>query len=317
MRLHTGFEEIERFRAVAVGSHFLAACVVQLRHLADEGNNVAEEFHQSAHSHILACANAEHGEYTACDKSLSNTFAHFVLSESFFFEEFLHQSFIVLCCCLHEGFVKFHGFVHLLGGDVFDGGDSALGLPAEFLHEQYIDERVESWASFKRVLNLYALAAIDILHAVDDVVEVALFTVELINKENDRLFQFFGIAKVVLRTHFRTVLAIDEDDSLVGDIERSDGAPNEIVGSRAVYNVEFLVVPFHMEYCWEDRVSIFQLNREIVAHGVLCLHASAALDDTGFVKHTFGKCGLAAARTAEQCDVLNFVCLIYFHINRF
>ena len=315
--LHGGLEEIERLGTIAVGSDFLAARIVHLGHVADKGNHVAKEFHQAAHAHVLASADTEHGEDAAGDQPLADAHAHLVLGQCLLLEELLHQLLVVLGGSLHKRFVEFHGLVHLLGGDVFDGGDSALGLPAEFLHEQYIDERMEIRACLKRVLDLYALVAVDVLHVVDDVVEVALFAVELVNEEDDGLAQLLRVAEVVLGAHFRPILSVDEDDRLVGDVERGDGSAYEVVGTRAVDDIEFLVVPFHMEYCWEDRVTIFQLNRKIVAHGVLCLHASAALDDSGFVKHTLGKCGLAATRTAKQCYVLDFIRLIYFHINRF
>ena len=116
-----------------------------------------------------------------------------------------------------------------------------------------------------------------------------------------------------MRAHFGPVLPVDEHHGLVGHVERSDGAAHKVVRSRAVDNVEFLVVPLHMEDRGEHRVAVFQLNGEIVAHRVFGFDGAAALDETGFKQHTFGKGRLAAARTANKRDVLNLVSLIYSH----
>ena len=63
----------------------------------------------------------------------------------------------------------------------------------------------------------------------------------------------------------------------------------------------------------EHRVAVFLFHREVVAHGVLTLYSAAALDDACLVDHCFGKCSLAATRTAKQCNVFNLVSLINFH----
>ena len=72
-----------------------------------------------------------------------------------------------------------------------------------------------------------------------------------------------------------------------------------------------------MEDCGEDRIAILLLHGEVVAHGVLTFYGAAALDDASLVNHCFGKSGLAATRTAKQCNVLNLVSLIYLHIFKF
>ena len=66
----------------------------------------------------------------------------------------------------------------------------------------------------------------------------------------------------------------------------------------------------------KDRVAIFLLYWEVVTYSILGFYRTTALDDTSFIKHTLGKCGLATTRTAKQGDVFDFICLIYFHIKK-
>ena len=312
MRLHTGLEEEERSRTVAVGCDFLASSVFHLRHFAHEGNHVAEEFHQAAHTHILACADAENGENRACDKAFANTFAHFVFREVFRFEEFLHQGIVATGSSLH-----FLGLVELVGGNVLDDGSATFGLPRIFLHQQHVDDGVETRTCCDGILHRHAVRTINVLQLVENLVEVAVFLIELVHKENHGLAEFGGVAEGIHRAHLGTIRSIDEDDGLVGHVQCRDGAAHEVVGTRTVDDVELLAVPLGVEDGREDRVAILLLHGEVVAHRVFTLYGATAFDDAGLIDHCFGKSGLAATRTANQRDVFYFICLIDFHCFKF
>ena len=139
-------------------------------------------------------------------------------------------------------------------------------------------------------MYLHAFVAVDFLHLQYEIVEVALFRVQLVDEEDDRLLQLLGVAEVVLRAHLRAVLAIDEDHGLVGDVESRDGASHEVVVSKV------------------------ELHRHEVGDGVLRLNGSTTLYDSSLIQHAFGKRGLAATFGANERDVLNFVGLINSHI---
>ena len=287
---------------------------MNLWHLADERHYVAEELHEASYAHVLTGAYAEHGEYGACNEALSDAFSQLVLGEGLFLEEFLHKTLVVFGGSLYERLVQFHCLVHFLGRYIFDDRSTAFRLPRVFLHEEHVDERVESCSSGDRVLYLYAFRTIDVLHGRDKRVEVALVAVELVDKEYHRLLQLFSVSEVVLRAYLGTVLSVDEDHGLVSHVESRNGTSDEIVRSRTVDDVQLLVVPFNVEHGREDRVAVFLLYREVVADCVFSFDGAAALDDAGFIKHRLGKCCLAATRTAKQCNVFDFTCLIYFHI---
>ena len=164
------------------------------------------------------------------------------------------------------------------------------------------------------ILDLNALRTIDVLHALDELIKVAFVAVKLVDEEDDRLVQLFGISEVVLCANLRAILAIDEYDGLVGDVEGRDGTPHKVVATRTIDNIELFAIPLCMEYGGEDRIAVLLLHREIVAYRILGFYGATTLDDTSFEKHTLGKCGLAATRTANQGNVFNLICLIYFHI---
>ena len=102
MRLYSCLEEIQRSRRVGIGRNFLSSRIMHLRHVTNERHYVTKEFHQATNAHTLACTNAEHWEYRACDESLADTLTHLILCKCLFFKEFLHQSLVVLCSSLNE-----------------------------------------------------------------------------------------------------------------------------------------------------------------------------------------------------------------------
>ena len=164
-------------------------------------------------------------------------------------------------------------------------------------------------------MYLHTLGPIDVAHAGHESIEIAMLTIQLVHQEDNRLTQFVCIAEGILCSDFRTILSVDEDNSLVGHVQCRDGTTHKVIGTRTVNDIQFLVVPLNVEDGRKDRVTVFLLHGEIVADRVLCLHRTTTFDDAGFKQHTFGKSRLAATRTAKQGNVLDFVCLIYSHIN--
>ena len=136
---------------------------------------------------------------------------------------------------------------------------------------------MKSGPGLDRILYFHTLRSIDVAHGVHHIVEVTLLGVELIDKEDDWLFELLRVAEYVLRAYLRAILTIDENHGLVGDVEGCDGTSHEVVGARTVDNIQLLIVPFHMEYRWENGVTIFLLHGEIIAHGVMLFHRSATL----------------------------------------
>ena len=118
---------------------------------------------------------------------------------------------------------------------------------------------------------------------------------------------------MVLCAHLYAIGTLEQENGGVCDIECSQGRSHKIVRTRTVNDIEFLPIPFHMEYGGEHRIAIFLLHREIVADRILLCDASATFDDTGFIKERLCQSGLARTVIAKQGDVLNLVCLINFH----
>ena len=162
-------------------------------------------------------------------------------------------------------------------------------------------------------MNLYALRTINLLHAGNDIVEVTFVGIQLVDQEDDRLAQLLGVTEVVLCTYLRTILSVDEDDSLIGHVHRRDGTTHEVITTWTIDDIKLLVVPLYMKNSREYRVAVFQLNREVVAHRILRFYRASTFDDACFKQHTFGKCSLAATRTAQQRNVFNLVSLINSH----
>ena len=139
------------------------------------------------------------------------------------------------------------GLVHLVGGNVLDGGSATLGFPCKLLHQQHVDDAVEVGACSHGVLNGHAVLAIGLLQLVQNLVEVAMLAVELVNQEDDGLLQLVGVAEGVHRANLGAVLSVDDDNGLVGDVQGCDGTAHEVVGTWAVDEVKLLAVPLCVE----------------------------------------------------------------------
>ena len=247
VRFDARLEEVDAGGRFLVGADFLTASVVHLRHFVDEGNDVAQEFHEASHAHVLACADAEDGEDAAGDQSLADALAHFVFRELFGLKELLHESFVVFCCRFHEGFVHGLRLFELVGGDFLHDGFATFFLPREFFHENHVDEAVESRTGGEGILNGHHFGAVDVLQVVENQLIIAVFMVELIDEEDDRLAEFLGVAEVVLCSHLDTESTVEQKQRSVGNIEGRERSTDEIIGTRAVNQVEFLAFPLHME----------------------------------------------------------------------
>ena len=90
MRFNSRFKEIQGSRPVCIGFHNLTTRIMHRRHFVYERNNITQELHQTTHTHILACTNAEHREHAARSQSLTDTLTHFVLGQRILLEELLH-----------------------------------------------------------------------------------------------------------------------------------------------------------------------------------------------------------------------------------
>ena len=109
---------------------------------------------------------------------------------------------------------------------------------------------------------------------------VALLVVQLVYQEDDRLAQFLGVAEMVLRTYFGTKLSVEQEYSGIGHIERGKGCAYEVVGTRAVDDVEFLAVPFGVEHGREHGITVILLYGKIVGHGVFLRDTTSFLNQT-------------------------------------
>ena len=280
MGLYSCLKEIDAGGAVLAGNNFLATRIMHLGHFVHEGNHVAKELHQSAYAHVLACTYAEYGEDAAGHHTFANTFAHLVLGQLLGLKEFLHQLLIVLGSGFNEGLVHLLCLIQFLGRDILNSGLAAFGTPNEFLHQDNVNEGIEVGTCLHGVLYGHHFRAIDCLQLLKHHVIVALLVVQLVYQEDDRLAQFLGVAEMVLRTYFGAKLSVEQEHSGIGHVERGEGCAHEVIGTRAVNDVEFLAVPFGVEHGREHGITVILLYGEIVGHGIFLRDTTSFLNQT-------------------------------------
>ena len=79
-------------------------------------------------------------------------------------EVLVHQSLVILCRSLYEGVVKLFGSFHLFRRNLRDCRSASVGSPFVFLHQEYVNHRVEPRTRLQRILNLYYLWAESLTH---------------------------------------------------------------------------------------------------------------------------------------------------------
>ena len=181
MRLHAGLEEIKGFRSVSIRSHFFTFGILYLRHFRNKRNNVTQEFHQAANAHILTSTNAEYGEHTSGDQSLTDTFAHFIFCKRILFEEFLHQIFIILGSSFYQCFVHLHSLIHFFCRNIFDSRSPSFGFPRIFLHQQHVNQCIKARTGSYWILDRNNLRAISFFQLFEDIIIIAFFIIKLVD----------------------------------------------------------------------------------------------------------------------------------------
>ena len=70
----------------------------------------------------------------------------------------------------------------------------------------------------------------------------------MVHQEDDGLAQFFGVTEVVLRSHFRAELSVEQEQGGVGYVEGCHGCADKVVRTRAVDDIELFAIALYVEY---------------------------------------------------------------------
>ena len=119
---------------------------------------------------------------------------------------------------------------------------------------------------------------------------------------------------MVLSAHLHTIGALEQQNSSIRDIHRCQSTSHKIITTRAIDNIELLAVPLHVEDSREHTIAILLLYRKIITYRIVLSDASATLYDTRLIEHTLCQGRLSTTIIAEQGNVLDFLCLIDFHV---
>ena len=119
--------------------------------------------------------------------------------------------------------------VLLVGRNILDDRCATLWLPAVLLHQQHVDDGIKARTGSNRILYRHALGTINLLEVIKYDIVVAVLTVKLVDEEDNGLLQLLSITEGIHCTNLRTILSVDEQNSLVSDVECSDGTSYEVV----------------------------------------------------------------------------------------
>ncbi len=146
--------EYERHgRLLGVGGHLLALDGEELRSLQRPGGHVDDELHESLGADVALAAGAEDGQHIAVRKADFQSVADVVLREGALLEVELHERFVVLGGRFDQLLVEGLGAFELRSRNLQLLAVAVVVLEAVHLHEQHVDESVESGALIDGILH--------------------------------------------------------------------------------------------------------------------------------------------------------------------
>ena len=175
----------------------------------------------------------------------------------------------MLSCSFNQILVHLGGFVQFFGWYVFDGGFSSISSIGVFFHHEYIYEGVEAWSLVEGVLYRYEFSSVDAFQIFYNGIKVTFFVIQLVKEENDRFAEFFSISQMILCSYFQTILSVEHDHGSVCYIKCGNGCTYKIISTRAINEIQFLVVVFGMEYSGKYGISIFLFYGEVITGSIL------------------------------------------------
>ena len=247
MGFNGGLEEEEAEGTVGVDLHLVAFSVLNCGHIGGRGNDFTKDFEHAVNANVLLATAAHQRNNTAVDETLADAVDGLFVVEFHLVEILHHEFLVVLGCHLKEVSLHFLSLVGEVGGDVANGGLAAVAAIGELLHEQKVDNAVETRTAGDRELDGHNLVAEHFLELSEHIVEVALFGLELVHGEDERFLDAVHSAILILSTNFHTVLRIDEHQTSVGDIEGGNHITHKVVTAWAVDEVDLLAILLGVE----------------------------------------------------------------------
>ena len=288
-----------------VGRDLRAVGRQERRGLQRAGGYVDDELHQTLRADVALAAGAEDGHDFTVGEADFQTRADVVLRERALVEVELHQRLVVFGGHFHQLLVQLLSLFQLLGGDFQLFAVAVVVLEAEHLHQQHVDEGVESGALVDGILHddgFHARRGPDRLHGG---FEIGLVGIELVDYADYGFFQQTRITGLYFAAYLPAVLGVEQEDAHVADLERREEASAEIVRPRAVDDVQLAVHEFGEEDRRIDRAFVFVLDVRVVRERVVRLDAASAVDDLALEGHRFGKGGFSRAGRADEYDVFD------------
>ena len=111
--------------------------------------------------------------------------------------------------------------------------------------------------------------------------------IDLVDREEDRLLVLIDVVPHQFGTYFHAVLGINHHHTRVRYTQGGYHFPGEVVKSRGIDNINFVIAPFGVHDGSKDGVTPLLLDFVIITHGVFAFDGPPAADDAGFKDHVF------------------------------
>ena len=173
-------------------------------------SDIDNELHQPLDTDILLARKREYRVYRTVQEPYLHSAVHFLFRELTGFEEFFHQGLVGLCRHFHQRCPHRLGLVDELRRYLDLFARAAVILESIGFHFQYVHESVEIRTDSQRELHYDRLASEILFHRIKSGFPVCLVRIELVHSYYHRFFVLVGVTCENLRTHFDSLLRIDE-----------------------------------------------------------------------------------------------------------
>ena len=195
-------------------------------------------------------------------------------------------------------------------------GLKAMAVRDSKLPDEYYIEYIFPLLRFHdrwKELNGDDLAAEALLKGFEGVLPVGLFVVHLVHRNDHGNAILLGIAAVDLGAHLNTLLGVHGEDTGLANLEGSEGAAAEVVGTGGVDDVDLGACELGVKRSGADGLLVGLLVIGVVGNRVLVFHGAATVDYLALEEHGFGEGGFTGMGCSDENHVADVFGCVFFH----
>ena len=202
---------------------------------------------------------------------------------------------------------------HVAGSDFFRELAHAISLVGGDVAAQNINELMAPWTRFDRQGQRKNLVPKSLFQLSEYLVEINMFPIGSVHHKKLWNAELCGVIPDRPGADPQAVRSVGDDDRHVAHTERAECFADEVLVTRRVDKVKFLVLPFEVEKRGADGDLPFVFGFAVIGNGRTGLDAAEAVDHAAASEQAFREHGFATRSVAHNGEVPYVTRLICIH----